>query len=433
MAFTTGSSLPRDLGYPGALMTNVDDHMAAAGAHLEAERPAEAAAAARRVLEARPDHGGARVTLGLALTKLGRADDAIEALETAIGAGHASAEAYNGLGKAHYDRLALDAAIAAFDAAIAIKPRWPVAHYHRGMALLLAGRLEAGWPEYEWRLNIPDFGHRHFNAPRWDGAPLAGRTLLVICEQGYGDVFRAVRYLPMLRGAGGRVVFECPGDLAALLAPLVPAADLVRLTGRAPPDAPFDVYAALLSLPGCLGTTLETIPGDVPYLAADRALCAPFEDALAGPGFKVGLVWAGSPRHPDDRQRTTRLRDFAPLGGVPGVRLFGLQVGAAAAETPPPGLAVEALGPALDSFGHTAAVIDRLDLVVTVDTAVAHLAGALAKPVWTLLPFAPDWRWLTGRDDSPWYPTMRLFRQQTPGDWAGVMARVADALRAAAG
>ncbi len=433
MAFVTGSSLPRDLGYPGAPMTDVDDLMAAAGGHLEADRPAEAVAAARRVLEARPDHGGARVVLGLALTKLGRADDAIEAFETAIGAGHASAEAYNGLGKARYDRLALDAAIAAFDAAIAIEPRWPVAHYHRGMALLLAGRFEEGWPEYEWRLNIPDFGHRHFNAPRWDGAPLAGRTLLVICEQGYGDVFQAARYLPLLRDAGGRVVFECPGDLAGLLAPLVPAADLVPLTGRAPPDAPFDVYAALLSLPGCLGTTAETIPAAAPYLAADPALCAPFEDALAGPGFKVGLVWAGSPRHPDDRQRTTRLRDFAPLGGVAGVRLFGLQVGAAAAEAPPPGLAVEALGPRLASFGATAAVIDRLDLVVTVDTAVAHLAGALAKPVWTLLPFAPDWRWLTGRDDSPWYPTMRLFRQQTPGDWAGVMARVAEALRAEAG
>ena len=257
--------------------------------------------------------------------------------------------------------------------------------------------------------------------------------LLVICEQGYGDVFQAVRYLPMLQGAGGRVVFECPGDLADLLAPLVPAEDLVPLTGRAPPDAPFDVYAALLSLPGCLGTTRETIPAAVPYLVADPALAAPFDDALAGPGFMVGLVWAGSPRHPDDRQRTMRLRGVAPLADVPGLRLFGLQVGEAAGESPPPGLAIEALGPRLKSFGQSAAVIDRLDLVVTVDTSVAHLAGALAKPVWTLLPFAPDWRWLTGRDDSPWYPTMRLFRQETPGDWAGVMARVADALRTEAG
>ena len=160
-------------------MTDIDDLIAAAQAHLQADRPAEAEAAARRVLDAQPDDAAARTMLGLALTKLGHADDAIVELEAAIGAGHASAEAYNGLGKARYDRLELDAAIAAFDAAIALKPRWPVAHYHCGMALLLAGRLIEGWPEYEWRLNIPDFGHRHFNAPRWDGAPLAGRTLLV--------------------------------------------------------------------------------------------------------------------------------------------------------------------------------------------------------------------------------------------------------------
>ena len=154
------------------------------------------------------------------------------------------------------------------------------------------------------------------------------------------------------------------------------------------------------------------------------ALVPQIVDAVNVPVIAAGGI--------DDRQRTMRLADFAPLADMPGLRLIGLQVGAAAAEPPPPGLAVEAMGPRLGSFGQTAAVIERLDLVVTVDTSVAHLAGALAKPVWTLLPFAPDWRWLTGRDDSPWYPTMRLFRQTTPGDWAGVMTRIADALRAEA-
>lgn len=387
-------------------MIDVKALLSAAHGHLTAGRLSDAHALYEQVLEGQPD-------------------------ELDTGAAHDIAAAYDGLGMAYFERLDLDQANAAFEKAIAVRPKWPVAHYHRGQTLLLGGHFAEGWEEYEWRLHIADFQHRHFNAPRWNGEALAGRTLLVICEQGYGDVFQFVRYVPALRDAGGRVLFECPGDLTGLLKPLVPADDLVALSGRGPPPVAFDTYVSLLSLPRCRGTNLESIPNAIPYLAAPRPLAAPLCAELAEPGFKVGLVWAGSPSHPDDRQRSTTLAVFAPLGRIPGPRLFALQTGAAAAEAaaPPAGLSIRTLTPGLESFAHTAAVIDRLDLVITVDTAVAHLAGALGKPVWTLLPFAPDWRWLTGREDSPWYPTMRLFRQNTPGDWSEVVERVVAALR----
>ena len=395
-------------------MADVKTLLSVALEHLNAGRLAEAHALYEQVLEGQPDH-----------------PDTADHPDTR--AAHDIAAAYDGLGMAYFEELDLDQAMAAFETAIAIRPKWPIAHYHYGQALLLGGRFAEGWEEYEWRLHIPEFQNRHFNAPRWNGEALAGRTLLVICEQGYGDVFQFVRYLPAMRDIGGRVVFVCPGDLTELLEPLLPAADVVALSGRGPPAVAFDTYVSLLSLPRCRGTDLDSIPNPVPYLAAPRPSATPVCAELAEPGFKVGLVWAGRPSHPDDRQRSTRLVVFAPLAGIPRLRLFSLQTGAAAAEaaSPPAGLPIHALTPWPGRFAHTAAVIEQLDLVITVDTAVAHLCGALGKPVWTLLPFAPDWRWLTGREDSPWYPTMRLFRQDKPGDWSEVVERVAAALRGA--
>ena len=391
-----------------SLMDDVKTLLSNALDHLAAGRPSDARALYAHVLEGEGDALGAS-------------------------AAHDIAAAYDGVGMACFEQLELDQANAAFEKAIAIRPRWAIAHYHRGQTLLLGGHFAEGWEEYEWRLHIPEFQHRHFSAPRWNGEPLAGRTLLVICEQGYGDVFQFVRFLPAMGDTGGRVVFECPGGLAELLEPLLPADQVVALSGRGPPTVAFDTYVSLLSLPRCRGTTLDSIPNAVPYLTAPRPTAAPVCPELADPGFKVGLVWAGRPSHPDDRQRSTGLAVFAPLGRIPDLRLFSLQTGEAAAQatSPPAGLSLHPLTPWPGSFAHTAAVIDRLDLVITVDTAVAHLAGALGKPVWTLLPFAPDWRWLTAREDSPWYPTMRLFRQEHPGDWAGVVERVATALRGA--
>ena len=386
-------------------MVDVKALLSVALNHLNAGRLSDAHALYERVLEGQPDH-----------------------LDT--NSEHEIAAAYDGLGMAYFEQLELDQANAAFEKAIAIRPKWPIAHYHHDQTLLLGGRFAEGWEEYEWRLHIPEFQHRHFSAPRWNGEQLAGRTLLVICEQGYGDVFQFVRFLPAMRDTGGRVVFECPGDVTEFLEPLLPPDDLIALSGRGPPAVAFDTYVSLLSLPRCCGTELDSIPNTVPYLTAPRPLAAPVCAELAEPGFKVGLVWAGRPSHPDDRQRSTKLAAFAPLAGIPRLRLFALQTGAAAAEadSPPPELSIYQLATWLDSFARTAAVIDQLDLVITVDTAVAHLAGALGKPVWTLLPFAPDWRWLTEREDSPRYPTMRLFRQKKPSDWAEVVQRVVAAL-----
>lgn len=324
--------------------------------------------------------------------------------------------------------------IAYCDAALAQDPDSPEAHKNRAIVRLLQGRFAEGWPEYEWRWKCPELPERPFKQPLWDGGPLDGKTIMLHAEQGLGDTIQFVRYARLVRERGGRVQVVCQKTLLPLLAG---CDDIERLAAQGDPLPPFDVHAPLLSLPRIFGTTLETVPAGVPYLHADVRLVDRWHRELDElPGFRVGIAWQGSRSFYFDRLRSVPLAEFAPLAAVPGVTLISLQKGfgseqmAALAER----FAVIDLASRLDEasgpFVDTAAVMKSLDLVITSDTSIAHLAGALAVPVWVAIPFAPDWRWLLEREDSPWYPTMRLFRQTERGDWRSVFERIARALAA---
>ena len=292
------------------------------------------------------------------------------------------------------------------------------------------GRFEQGWPGYEWRWKCKEFGSLPpFQPPLWDGSSLDGRTILVHAEQGLGDTLQFIRYVPSLHQRGGRVILMCQPPLVRLL---TRSPGIERLLAHGDPVPEFDVHTPLLSLPRLLGTTLESVPADVPYLEAEPQLVEAWRHRLGSyPGFKVGIVWQGNPKFRLDRLRSIPLAQFAPLARVPGVHLFSLQKGPGAEQLAAvtDRFPVTDLGRRLDDFMDTAAVLKNLDLVISVDTAIAHLAGALGIPVWVALPFAPDWRWLMGREDSPWYPTMRLFRQTRPGQWEDVFHHIAEALQ----
>jgi hypothetical protein len=265
----------------------------------------------------------------------------------------------------------------------------------------------------------------------WDGGQLAGRTILLHAEQGFGDTLQFIRYLPLVQERGRQIVLECQPELRRLLQSNMPDMSIVS-RGHALP--PFDVQCPLMSLPRIFATDLTNIPPSVPHLEANADDIAVWRNRLAehtAPA-KVGLVWAGNPDHANDRNRSVELASLAPLAEVPGVRFFSLQKGEAVSETNKLTTNMDLTDTAAElmDFADTAALIANLDLIITVDTAVAHLAGAMGRPVWTLLPFVPDWRWLLNREDSPWYPTMRLFRQPTIGDWEAVFRRVAEELAA---
>jgi tetratricopeptide (TPR) repeat protein/glycosyltransferase involved in cell wall biosynthesis len=394
----------------------------------------DAADSLRRALALKPEHPDAHNNLGTVFHEQGRLDEALASLRRAVAVKPDYVEAYHNLGVVCSDAGDLDGSIASFRQALARRPDYADAHFGAGLSLLLQGRLEQGFAEYEWRWRCPDIAvhARRCPQPQWDGGPLGGRTILLHAEQGLGDAIQFARYAPLVAARGGRVVLECQPELAALLWTLSGADQVVSRGEQLPP---FDVHAPLLSLPYLLGTTLETIPAEIPYLRADPDRVAAWAAhlAMAGGGdggLRVGLVWAGNPAHKNDRRRSLTLDALRPLARVPGVRLFALQKGTAAGQTeaPPLGMALINLGPQLADFADTAAVIQQLDLVITVDTAVAHLAGALGRPVWVLLGSPPDWRWLWRGEDSPWYPTARLFRQERFGNWEGVIARVAAAL-----
>jgi hypothetical protein len=257
--------------------------------------------------------------------------------------------------------------------------------------------------------------------PRWNGEPLNGRRILIYAEQGLGDCIQFLRYLPMVKEAGGRVIFQCPSPLVKWMEKQAGIAEVVDLAAP-PPDA--DFQTPLLSLPRIFRTSLKTIPSETPYLSPDRLLVEAWREKLASfEGFRVGLVWAGSPQNSEDGNRSIPPTRLQPLCEIPGVNLICLQQGPSAGELP-----LHHLGD-WETIEDFAAILMNLDLVISADTMPAHLAGALGRPVWTLLRFAADYRWLLDREDSPWYPTMRLFRQPCPGDWDSVVETVGDALR----
>ena len=429
------------------------------------EQLEEAVAACRHAIAHKPNFPQAHNNLGHALKRLGRLDEALAAYRHAIALAPQLPEAHHSLAIALADLGLLDEAIATYRQTIALQPTYPEAHYNLAMLLLLRGDFHAGWPEHEWRWKTRNLRARcrQFPQPQWDGAPLAGRTILVHTEQGLGDALMFCRYLPLLAARGGRILLECPPELHHLLQSSPAFASLTLLTAGQPLPA-IDFHCPLLSLPLAFRTTPDSIPHTVPYLQPDPTLVQLWQDKLASieprvetrgqrtrdlhpasppqnstplpltnyqlPPFKVGLVWAGRKEHVNDHNRSLPLAAFAPLAAIPNITFFSLQKGERASEAahPPAGMHLIDFTPDLHNLVNTAALIANLDLIISVDTAVAHLAGALARPTWVLLPFLPDWRWLLDRNDSPWYPTMRLFRQPNPAAGPAVLPSVAAAL-----
>ncbi len=431
-------------------------------------RPVEAIESFRRALQYKPALVEAYNHLGTLLYELGRSAEAIDIFRKAIQYDSAYSELYNNMGMALKDQEQFEEAIDNFkqairlepdfteayynlanslrdqgqceqalelyQQAIRLKPDYAQAHWNMALALLLKGDYEKGWQGYKWRRNtvlknITDY--RCFGKPRWDGSNFAGKRLLVHYEQGLGDNIQFARYLPMLKTRGGTVVFEILDPLRTLFQNFPGIDELIIYEHGKKPSVEFDLYTSLFDLPSIFKTTLETTPCTVPYIHTDPAKVEYWRNQIAGPDFKVGIAWAGSPVHGNDRYRSCSLSYFEPLSKIEGIKLFGLQKGQAASQMDQFAgkIPVINISKQFFDFSDTAAAIENLDLVISVDTSVLHLAGAMGKPTWALLPFAPEWRWMLNRTDSPWYPTITLFRQQQWGQWEQVFERMAAELR----
>ncbi|MGX1322440.1 tetratricopeptide (TPR) repeat protein [Bradyrhizobium sp. USDA 377] len=390
----------------------------------------EAISACEHALLLKPDHAPAWTNLGIIFEKQERAADAVAAHRCAVVADPGYAKGHANLAVALRNAGEIDEALAVSHRAIALDPEQPLAQYNHAHFLLMNGDFADGFEAYRWRRKCKALsdGDPAFAEPEWQGEPLEGRTLLLFAEYGLGDALHFVRYVPMVTAKGGRIILQVQPALAALLRQLPD----VTVIPRGAPLPPFDLQLPLMSLPRIFGTTLDTIPAHVPYLHPDPAKLSRWRAALADvTALKVGVVWAGNARHKGDRQRSLSAEAVLPRLVMPGVQLYGLQK-----EPRPEDAAVLAalgkdiidLAPALGDFADTAAAVAALDLVIAVDTSVAHLAGALGRPVWMLTPYALDWRWLRDREDSPWYPTMRLFRQRSPREWDDPLLRLSAAL-----
>lgn len=421
-----------------ALKPQYPDALANLGIALSEQRKHEEAAACfREALRLKPDCPTALSNFASTLLEQGKPDEALALYERAMQLDPDSAEAHHNRSHALSVHGKIDEAITGYGEALQLRPDYAAAHMGRALLLLSLGRFEEGWPEYEWRWKCKEFQTTPYAQPLWNGSPLNGRTILLHAEQGLGDTLQFIRYAPLVKERGCRVIFACPKALPQLLA-TCPGID--QLVPYDDPLPHFDVYAHLLSLPSLLGTTLATIPADVPYLFADPARIQHWQRELSPcRAYRIGIAWQGNPQHRSDWQRSFPLAQMAAIAQVEGVQLFSLQKihGTEQLATAP--FAVTDLASRLDeSFGpfmDLAAVMRNLDLVICPDTAIVHLAGALGVPAWLALPFQAEWRWLRNRTDSPWYPTVRLFRQEQTGDWAGVFARMARELasRAQAG
>jgi hypothetical protein len=392
-----------------------------------------------RALSLNPTDPDAWANRGFVMTGLSRLPEALDSFAKALAFRPHFPAVFNNQGLALHRLGRFHEAIACFDKAIAADPNDAYAHFNQSLSFLAQGNYRRGWEGYEWRWRSALAGVKHdFSKPLWrNDFPIDGKTILVLSEQGLGDSLQFCRYVPML-ASKAEVVLVAPKPLTRILAGLKGVASIVA-EGEDLPG--FDAWIPMMSLPLAFGTTVETIPRTIPYLLADRERTAGWRERLKTvPGFHVGLVWSGSPRVDDKRshlmdlRRSTTLARFAPLASVSGVSLVSLQKDEPAiqARTPPAGMILHDWSSELHDFTDTAALIEALDLVISVDTSVAHLAGALGKPVWILNRHDQCWRWLSGRTDSPWYPTAQLFRQNSPGDWDGVIDEVIAALRAKA-
>jgi tetratricopeptide (TPR) repeat protein len=402
------------------------------GNHLKSQgKLTEAADAYREAVRLKPEYAEAHNNLGIVLLEQDKVEESVAVYHQLTRLKPSYAEAHTNLGNALRRAGRPAEAIAAHRRAIELTPDIAEAHWNLGLVLLATGDLISGWQEYEWRWKAKGFPYRmrDFAQSQWRGEKLNGRTILLHAEQGLGDTIQFVRYATEVAAAGGKVILECQAELCRLLNDF-PGVSQIVAAGQ--PLPAFDLHCPLMSLPFAFATRLESIPRSAPYLMADSKLQSDRARLLEDDSrrIKVGLAWAGRPTHQNDRIRSIELNTLAPLAGAKGVRFYSLQKGPAARQAGAPDAAIEVVdfSDQLVDFVDTAALIANLDLVITVDTAVAHLAGAMGKPVWVLLAHLPDWRWMLDREDSPWYPTMRLFRQNAPGQWNDVIARVAECL-----
>jgi tetratricopeptide (TPR) repeat protein len=449
------------------------------------DKPEEAVECYRNALRLQPGSVEARLGLGCALERYNRVDEAVECFDEILRLNPEKAEALNNLGTALERQEKLNEALTKYERAMQLKPGYAAARWNRARLLLLLGDFERGWPEYEGRWTQGCTVRREFHQPLWDGSDLSGRTILLYAEQGLGDTLQFCRYAQLVKQRGANVIVECQPQLIALLSSLRGIDHLAAAGSQLPA---FDVQAPLGSLPGILGTTLETIPADVPYLRAASRLIAHWRGELSevrcptsdvgnrmseirrqvdfdiglrtsdfGRSFRIGIAWQGNPAYGFDRQRSIPLKCFAPLvDSVEGIQLISLQKGAGRGQlkemsgvrspvsgvssnsydtgrrTPDTGHVFDpsdTIDEASGAFMDTAAIMKCIDLVISSDSAIAHLAGGLGVPAWIALPLIPDWRWLLRRENSPWYPGMRLFRQRRDGDWEEVFARMAEELK----
>jgi hypothetical protein len=430
-------------------------------------QPAEAEKIYRQILSQQPDHAQAYCHLGNALKALGRADEAIRAYRQAMAIDPEYAEACNNLGNtlrlsgfvpealealrqaatlrpddaviqfnfgnALLDADQLDQSLAAFQRAAELKPDFAGAHFNIGVLLLLRGDYAAGWPEFEWRWQTPKLLPIMVRGPQpqWEGEELDGKRILIHADQSLGDTLNFIRYVPMVHERGGKIILACHDELHRLFAQICPIEQWVA-SGQPLPD--YDVRTPMMSLARIFGTTLNNLPNKVPYLSADPDLSRRWRRRIPHDHrLKVGLVWSGTPNPPG---RSIPVQALAPLARLPDVCFYSLQKFGhrmAGVKRDQPPLTMVDWTNDIHDFADTAALIDNLDLVITIDTAVAHLAGAMGKKTWILVKTFPDWRWLLDRTDSPWYPTARLFRQKRAGDWTEPVAEIVSALTAGEG
>jgi len=393
------------------------------------KRREESIAVLRETVALHPRSPRSHLNLGTALRDAGRFAEAIAPLETSVALDPNAADAQNLLGTAYQSHAEFDRAARHYQLALSLNPKLGDAHFSYGTHLLREGDLERGFPEYDWRWKCKSFSTRTFERPPWNGEPLAGRTILLHAEQGLGDTLQFVRYVADVRRLGGRVILECQPALVKLLSSVEGVDELIPAGTPVPAH---DVHCPLLSVPGVLHLKMDELWRG-PYLNVEPARAERWRARLSEySGLRVGVCWRGNPEHLFDRQRSFGLEPLAPLATIPGIRWISLQKGSGETqEVQQTALNLVDLGPELDADGaflDTAAVVAGLDLVITADTSIAHLAGALGAPVWLALSAHNDWRWFSGREDSPWYPSMRLFRQSRLDRWDDVFERIGSAL-----
>lgn len=412
----------------------IDEAIEAYGRALELEPDNQKTLAAyRRCIEQIPDAAEAFNHLGIALAQSSRPEEAQDCFKRAIELNPGCAPAHNNLGLLLKSLAQYDQAIACYRRAVDLDPEYANAQWNLSLVLLLQGQFAEGWRQFKWRTRAKldaILDSQREAPPSWDGTPFRDKRLLVRYEQGLGDNIQCIRYIPMIKRLGGQVIVESLEPLLGLFQQIREIDQLVEASPDGRPTVDFDLFAFALDLPGIFNTELESIPADTPYLYADIDKANAWRKRIACPDFKIGIVWAGSARHSNDHNRSCELKHFRTLGDLPGLRLFSLQKGPAQSALHDPAFrSIHNMAHLLQDLSETSAAIENMDLVISVDTAVLHLAGAMGKPVWAILPHVPDWRWLLKRDDSPWYPGMRLFRQPKPGDWASVMQSVCKELR----